>query len=77
MESIGTCLSCSSNPTFDRTDESRDIPLEFTTVVQPNYDMGRIACKILLDCIEEGDMGIHKVTLPVSFWEGGSVKGVK
>ncbi|WP_168118544.1 LacI family DNA-binding transcriptional regulator [Paenibacillus sp. HB172176] len=61
---------------FDGIDFGQMINPQLTTIKQPDYEMGKMACKMLLDLMQGEDKPMFDVMLQPKLIERGSVVGV-
>ncbi len=61
---------------FDNIEVSTMINPPLTTVNQPSFETGRLACKTLLDSMEDSNYGEVSITLEPSLVERKSVKNI-
>lgn len=57
---------------FDDPEWVRIIEVPLTVIVQPGYEMGRMAAKILIERIDRPELPLQKVRLPTRFEHRGS-----
>ncbi|MGO4496289.1 LacI family DNA-binding transcriptional regulator [Paenibacillus sp. 2RAB27] len=59
---------------FDGIDLGQMISPQLTTIKQPDYEMGKLACKLLLDKMNGADVPAYDITLQPALLERGSVE---